>query len=82
MVKERKSLSRRNFITKTFSGMASLGFFGLRDKNEAVKESYESELNSKDSVIYRSLGKTGIQVPVVSMGVIQQPRMEGGEVSK
>jgi predicted aldo/keto reductase-like oxidoreductase len=70
MVKERKSLSRRNFITKTFSGMASLGFFGLRDKNEAVKESYESELNSKDSVIYRSLGKTGIQVPVVSMGVM------------
>lgn len=50
--------------------MASLGFFGFPDKNDALIEPKVSKSNSQDNVIYRTLGKTGIRVPVVSMGVM------------
>ena len=70
MKKEKEYLSRRTFLTKTFSGMALLGSLSLPYKSRGKIKSSQSEFNSKKSVIYRTLGKTGIRVPVVSMGVM------------
>jgi len=42
MIHKKKKLSRRNFISRTFSGMASLGFLGLAGKAEIVKKLKES----------------------------------------
>jgi len=70
MKKEKKYLSRRVFLTKTFSGMALLGSFSFPDKPRVKMENNESKGISKDKVLTRTLGKTGIRVPVVSMGVM------------
>ncbi|GAG65405.1 unnamed protein product [marine sediment metagenome] len=70
MIDKKKKLSRRNFISRTLSGMASLGFSGLVGKAEIVTKLKESKLNSKGGIIYRTLGKTGIRMPIVNMGVM------------
>jgi aryl-alcohol dehydrogenase-like predicted oxidoreductase len=70
MKKENRYLSRRTFLTKTFSGMALLGSFHFPDKSRVKMENNESIDISKDQVFSRTLGKTGIRVPVVSMGVM------------
>ncbi len=70
MIHKKKKLSRRNFISRTLSGMASLGFLGLAGKAEIVTNLNEPKLNSKGGIIYRTLGKTGIRLPIVNMGVM------------
>lgn len=70
MIHKKKKLSRRNFISRTLSGIASLGFLGLAGKAEIVTKLKEPKLNSKDEIIYRTLGKTGIRLPIVNMGVM------------
>lgn len=50
--------------------MASLGFSGLVGKAEIVTKLKEPKLNSKGGIIYRTLGKTGIRIPIVNMGVM------------
>lgn len=57
-------VNRRNFLRKSFTGAAGLaiaqsGFSG------------SSEKSGDKNIIYRTLGKTGIQVPVLSFGVMR-----------
>jgi predicted aldo/keto reductase-like oxidoreductase len=70
MEKEKRYLSRRTFFTKTFSGMAFLGSFSFPDKSGVKMEKIESRPISKNNVLSRTLGKTGMRIPIVSMGVM------------
>jgi predicted aldo/keto reductase-like oxidoreductase len=58
-----KSIDRRHFIKSTIAGMA--GFFcpPLNTRNQAKNR-------EEKKFIYRTLGKTGMKVPVIGMGIL------------
>ncbi len=57
-------MDRRSFIQSAFGGAA-----GLLGSGRVYGSTYRQESEEK-AVIFRTLGKTGIRVPVVSMGVM------------
>ena len=60
-----KNNSRRNFIKNGFTGLAG----ALLAPSVLKKETKPQESQKRDrKFIYRTLGKTGIRVPIVSMG--------------
>ncbi len=64
-----KSLNRRRFLISSVLGTAGIaaGTSSLR-ANETAPELAK---HKKKKVIYRTLGRTGIKVPVISMGVMR-----------
>lgn len=62
-------MDRRNFIGKT-SLFASLNFLGWRTLKASSGIVSEDTGSDEINIIYRTLGRTGIRVPVVSMGVM------------
>jgi predicted aldo/keto reductase-like oxidoreductase len=68
MIKTKTFMNRRNFLSKGLAGIASafalphLGTIGA-----ATKKSHEEK---KHKLVYRTLGKTGIKLPIVSMGTM------------
>ncbi len=58
--------NRRNFIKKSAAGLAGVTFLPLILKGQ--KESKTKEIKKKRKIIYRTLGKTGIKLPIISMG--------------
>lgn len=60
--------SRRNFIKGGVAGMAGLTIIPAWLRGNSPKEEKNKEQTRK--IIHRTLGKTGIRVPVVSMGVM------------
>lgn len=67
------NISRRDFVKYT-----SLGVLGISLKNIAfANNSKNSQNNPNKKIITRKLGKTGIEVPIVSMGVMRadQPQL-------
>ena len=63
-----KSIDRRNFIKSTFTGIAGFFFHTSTGKNQIIPS--KDLKTSKTKIIYRTLGKTGIKLPVISMGVM------------
>lgn len=66
-------ISRRDFVKYT-----SLGVLGITMKNIAFASNSKNSQNNPDKkIITRKLGKTGIEVPIVSMGVMRadQPQL-------
>jgi predicted aldo/keto reductase-like oxidoreductase len=59
-----KDISRREFMVRTSVGMATLGL-GAVPALAANKE-----LPKTPEIIYRTLGRTGLRIPVVSFGVM------------
>jgi uncharacterized protein len=60
------STNRRDFLTQSAIGLSSFGFIPFLNLNKAkVFPTYD-----KGKIICRTLGKTGIKLPVVSMGVM------------
>ena len=55
-------ISRRGFISSSVTGLAAAGFMGLSPGNVFAQEKKE-----KGEIIYRTLGKTGLKIPIVSM---------------
>ena len=55
--------SRRNFISTSLAGLASLS---INSRVNAIRNLH----NTNTGTIYRTLGKTGIRLPIVSMGVM------------
>jgi predicted aldo/keto reductase-like oxidoreductase len=68
MSKQHASNGRRNFIKKGVAGLAGVSVLPsvlkgqTGDKNEPAKK--------KGKMIYRAFGKTGLKLPIVSMGVM------------
>jgi predicted aldo/keto reductase-like oxidoreductase len=59
-----KGINRREFMVRTSVGMATLGL-GVVPALAADKE-----LPKTPEIVYRTLGRTGLQLPVVSFGVM------------
>jgi len=70
MTDKKKGISRRNFISGAISGVVSFGMLGMTEKSKTSINSKALDFNSEDKIIYRTLGKTGIKVPIVSLGVM------------
>ena len=64
--------SRRNFIKRSAAGLAGAAFLPsiLRGDSSTGASSSGPETPKKGKIIYRTLGKTGLKLPVVSMGVM------------
>ena len=67
-------MNRRNFLGNSGKILALAGLAGLPQKglagNLLLKDTQGQQDRSKDEMFYRTLGKTGIRVPIVSMGVM------------
>jgi len=65
-----KNCNRREFLAKSAAGFAAAGVIGLpaADKRPSTA-TFRRRIRQKD-MIYRTLGRTGITVPIVSMGVM------------
>jgi len=68
MAKRNTSMNRRNFISKGLAGIAgALALPHLRCKGY---DSKSAEDEKKSKLVFRTLGKTGIKLPIVSMGTM------------
>jgi len=65
---EKKLIGRRDFMKSTLAGVG--GFLALpsTDKKQEIKI-VESK-GKERKLIYRTLGKTGLKLPVINMGVM------------
>ena len=69
MERKKGGLTRRGFITAAAGGLVGAGIAGLAHASPA-QEKKEEEERKKGKIITRKLGRTGIEVPIVSMGVM------------
>ncbi len=60
-------MDRRDFMRSTATGFG--GFFFLSSNEKKPEEAAEQNLKG-NNLIYRTLGKTGIKLPVINMGVM------------
>jgi predicted aldo/keto reductase-like oxidoreductase len=58
-----KLINRRHFVKSSVAGMAGFICFPFADKRQGKSR-------NERKLIYRTLGKTGIQVPVIGMGIL------------
>jgi predicted aldo/keto reductase-like oxidoreductase len=69
-----KSLDRREFFSKTVSSAAGIGLLGLSQaigsKSEKADPQESKAPAAENEMVTRPLGKTGVKLPVVSMGVM------------
>jgi len=70
MAIKKKDYNRREFLSRTFSGIASISVLGISGKTLPSFGQEKITQNSEKKVINRTLGKTGIKVPIVNMGVM------------
>lgn len=70
-MKEKNSdCSRRRFLTTAATGLVSAGFVGLSPRISLAQEAKAETESGKKDIIFRQLGKAGMKVPIVSMGVM------------
>lgn len=65
MAKKQKDVSRRQFFTSSMAGLTVLGA-----SREIRKPFSPDDIRSPGPILKRTLGRTGIEIPVVSMGVM------------
>ena len=65
---EKKNIKRRNFIKLGMTGLAGIGVAPAVLKGKVNASVYTQKKDRK--FIYRTLGKTGIKLPIVNMGVM------------
>ena len=65
--------SRRSFLTKSVSGLAAAGVLGYAP---GIAFGQDTEKQSEGDIVYRTLGRTGLKVPIVSMGVMNANKPE------
>jgi hypothetical protein len=61
----KKRMSRRDFLKFTAAGLGGCVYLGANEKSLSAEVQEEKE----EKIIYRTLGKTGIKLPVITMGV-------------
>jgi predicted aldo/keto reductase-like oxidoreductase len=82
MTTRKSDLTRRRFLSTSLTGLAAAGLAGIgpglasaQDEKKAAQEAKTTE-EAKPKMIYRDLGKTGISVPIVSMGAMNSDNPE------
>jgi len=68
MADTNRELSRREFVATSLGGLATAGLAALTPGMARAEEAKTATTPKKSGIIYRKLGRTGLQVPVVSMG--------------
>ena len=68
MTKLKAGMDRRNFISKGLAGIA--GALALPRFGSAGVAPKRAEVGEKRKLVYRTLGKTGIKLPIVSLGTM------------
>lgn len=75
MSDNKNTYSRRDFLSKSAAGLASVGILGgtgsalAAEPGKEDKEKKKQE-KQKGPLIHRPLGKTGLKLPIVNMGVM------------
>jgi len=70
-MKLKKACSRREFLGKTLAGVAGAGLLGLNRLESRQKSAPATAATAATAtLITRTLGKTGMRMPIVSMGVM------------
>jgi uncharacterized protein len=67
MSDSKSELNRRKFLTASLSCAVAAGFAGISPRVALAQGGDKQKMKGK--IIYREMGKTGMKVPVVSMGV-------------
>ncbi|UCG50595.1 MAG: aldo/keto reductase [Candidatus Latescibacterota bacterium] len=67
---------RRGFLKKGVTGLAGMAILPSVLSGEARAESEEKKTKKSDKIIYRKFGKTGLKLPIVSMGVMNADNPE------
>ena len=62
----KKGMGRRAFLKSTVAGLGGLVYLGASEKSSLAKGREEKE----EEITYRTLGKTGMKLPVITMGVM------------
>jgi predicted aldo/keto reductase-like oxidoreductase len=72
MRKSNRRLSRREFLAKGAAGVAAAGLWGKGPARAVSAEppGFISGVDEENKLIYRTLGRTGIRLPIVNMGVM------------
>jgi predicted aldo/keto reductase-like oxidoreductase len=69
MASKKGDLTRRGFISRSLAGVAAVGAAGIAPSFALAEEKEAEEVAGVD-ILYRELGKTGLKMPIVSMGVM------------
>ena len=64
----KKGMGRRDFLKSSFASMG--GFIYLSSTEKPLQEKSGERKETEKKMTYRVLGKTGIRVPVITMGVM------------
>jgi predicted aldo/keto reductase-like oxidoreductase len=64
-----KTLGRRQFIAKSLAGVTSAGLLGMSIQQSTAKI-HDQSTRKKKNIKYRILGKTGIKLPIINMGIM------------
>lgn len=64
-----KKLGRRQFLAKSVFGIMSARCIGTSHR-KSIAAANDRNHSPKKDIIYRTLGKTGIELPIVNMGVM------------
>lgn len=70
MDRQKSGYDRRNFLTRAAAGLAAVSAAGLWPGKLLAQEKENKTETGNKKIIYRRLGKTDINVPVISMGVM------------
>lgn len=67
---DKQDFTRRKFLSTSAAGLITAGLTSLPLKNVIANDSLKTEKKKDGKIIYRTLGKTGIKLPIISMGVM------------
>jgi len=70
MDEKKSNLTRRGFISRSLAGLAAAGVAGMAPSLALADEKAKQAAAGEAEILYRELGKTGIKMPIVSMGVM------------
>lgn len=76
MTSQNQKFSRRDFFSIAFAEVVSAGLLGFQRNAFAGPGLESAEQISNKTVIHRTLGKTGIKIPIVNMGVMNADNPE------
>jgi predicted aldo/keto reductase-like oxidoreductase len=79
MATDKPDVTRRRFISTSLTGLAAAGLAGIGPRLAAAqgeKNEGEAAEKTKPELLYRDLGKTGIKLPIVSMGAMNSENSE------
>ncbi len=70
MDSNKSNFTRRKFLAAAASGLATAGMVSVPGVSIVAQETKEETEQKGGTVIHRTLGKTGLKIPVISMGVM------------